>query len=73
MVASRDQIREIDGIWLPIRARMTHLLDESYTRLRMTRLSPNPELPKKFFTQGQLESSRLRLPEAVREACRELE
>lgn len=59
-------IREIEGVWIPLVSRMLHRIDDSYTQLDLTRITPNPNLPKKFFTVRQLESSRLRLPEEIR-------
>jgi hypothetical protein len=60
------EIREIEGVWIPLISRMKHLVDESYTQLNLTRITPNPDLPKKFFTVRQLEASRLRLPKEIR-------
>jgi hypothetical protein len=68
--AEAESIREIDGIWVPLRASMRHLLDESWTRLRIELLSPNPDLPKHFFTQRQLQARKLRLPETVMQGAR---
>jgi hypothetical protein len=64
--ADPEKIREIDGIWIPLASRMRHLVDESYTQLNIVRITPNPDLPKKFFTTRQLEASRLRLPKEIR-------
>lgn len=63
--AEPDSIREIEGIWLPLRARMDHRLDLTYTRIRVDRLAPNPELPKKLFTERQLTARKLRLPKEI--------
>ena len=69
--AKREAIQEIDGIWVPLEARMDHLVGETYTELRVVLLTPNPELPKSFFTQRQLETRKLRLPSRlVRDALR---
>jgi len=65
--AEQDSIRELGGIWLPIRATMRHLIQETYTELHVARLAPDPDLPKKFFTQRQLESRRMRLPKNLLE------
>jgi len=59
-------IREIEGVWIPLVSRMVQRVDESYTQLELERITPNPDLPKKFFTVRQLESSRLRLPKEIR-------
>jgi hypothetical protein len=65
LVAPPEKIAEIDGVWIPLEARMQHLLDESYTQLEVVRLAANPELPKRFFTQRQLEQRKLRLPDSL--------
>lgn len=66
-----ERIAEIDGVWVPLEARMRHLQDRGYTRMSVVRLAPNPEIPKSLFTQRQLEQRRLRLPSAVVEGARE--
>lgn len=73
LLADPGSIREIEGIWLPTASVMRHLPNETYTRLRVVRLAPNPEIPEKFFTQRQLETRRMRLPDAVVEAAVTLE
>lgn len=70
LVAPAASITEIDGIWLPLEARMRHLLDGSHTHLRVEWLAPNPQLPKSLFTQRQLEQRRLRLPDPVTRGAR---
>jgi len=65
LVAPPERITEVDGVWIPVEARMQHLLDDSYTELRVMQLAPNPELPKSFFTQRQLEQRKLRLPASL--------
>ena len=67
LVATRETIREVEGVWLPLETVMTHKLDESWTRLRVVQLTANPEIPKSLFTQRQLEQRRLRLPSEVAE------
>ena len=52
---------------------MRHLLHETYTRLKIDWLAPNPDLPKKFFTQRQLEQGSLRLPKAVTRSAVEIQ
>jgi hypothetical protein len=62
MRAAPETVREIQGIWLPLEATMRHHLEDSYTNLRVLSLTPDPTLPKPYFTQRQLETRRLRLP-----------
>ena len=68
-----DSIREFDGIYVPIRSTMKHLLDDTYTNLRVDMLVANPELPNRFFTQRQLEAKKLRLPSDVIKAAHRFE
>ncbi len=65
-------IREIEGIWLPLEARMRHLLEETETRMVIDVLVPNPELPDRYFSQRQLQAMRLRLPADVMERAQKL-
>ena len=65
-------IREIDGIWLPLEARMRHLLEETQTRMVVDVLVPNPELPDRYFSERQLRSQRLRMPAEVMEKAQKL-
>jgi hypothetical protein len=51
---------------------MQHLLEKTETSLTVEVLVPNPELPDKYFSQRQLESRRLRMPDAVMEKARSL-
>lgn len=60
--AEARTIRQIRGIWMPLEATVRHRLEGSYTQLRVLSLTPDPELPKPYFTQRQLETRRLRLP-----------
>ncbi len=73
LVSPVDSIREFDGIFVPIQSTMKHLLDETYTDLRVDMLVANPELPNRFFTQRQLESKKLRLPADVTKAAHHFE
>ena len=73
LTADPTSIREIGGIWLPVSLTMRHLLHETYTRLKVDWLAPNPDLPKKFFTQRQLEQGSLRLPKAVTRSAVEIQ
>ena len=63
--ADATSIREIEGIWLPLEATMHQLLDQSYTKLKVQRLVPNPDLPKRYFSQRQLQARRFHLPDEV--------
>jgi hypothetical protein len=71
LVAPVEKITEIDGVWVPLEARMQHLLDDSYTHLNVVLLTPNPKLPKSMFTQRQLEQRKLRLPDSFTRDARE--
>jgi hypothetical protein len=62
LLAPPETVREIEGVWVPLEAHMSHKLEGSYTSLRVVLLSPNPDLPKQMFTQRQLETRKLRLP-----------
>jgi len=63
--ASAESIRELEGVWLPVEATMRHLLDRTWTTLRMVSLAPDPPLPERIFSQRQLQSRRLHVPDAV--------
>ena len=65
-------IREIEGIWLPLEARMRHLLEETETRVVIDVLVPNPELPDRYFSERQLQAQRLRMPAEVMEKAQKL-
>lgn len=67
-----DSIREVEGIWVPIEATMRHLLQKTETSLWVEVLVPNPELPDRFFSQRQLQSKRLHMPDSVMEKARRL-
>ncbi len=58
-------IREIEGVWLPLRSTMSQLLDETATSLEIASLIPNPVIEDRFFTQRQLEAKKLRMPAEV--------
>ena len=51
-----SEVREFDGVWVPMRTTMRNLLLESHTRLIVTDLIPNPELSQSTFDLGRLES-----------------
>lgn len=71
LTAPPEKITEIDGVWIPLEARMQNLLDPGYTSMRIVLLKPNPKLPKSIFTQRQLEQRKLRLPSKLTEGARE--
>jgi hypothetical protein len=54
--AERESIRDYDGVWMPTRAAMRHLVHESETRLLVERVVPNPDLPPGTFDIRRLES-----------------
>lgn len=51
-----SEIREFDGIWLPMKVTMRNLQLDSYTTLVVTNLVPNPDLPPATFDLSRLES-----------------
>ena len=51
-----SEIREFDGIWLPMKVTMRNLQLDSYTTLVVTNLVPNPALPAATFDLSRLES-----------------
>ncbi|MGH0032921.1 MAG: outer membrane lipoprotein-sorting protein [Myxococcota bacterium] len=71
LVAPPAKITEIDGVWIPLEARMQHLVDGGYTSMDVVRLTPDPDLPKSLFTQRQLEQRKLRLPKKLTKNARE--
>jgi hypothetical protein len=56
LAADPATLREFDGVWIPMRATMRHLLFETWTRLEITELEPNPALGEHVFDLGRLES-----------------
>lgn len=56
MSAPIDSIREIEGVWLPMRARVTQLQQESWTEVTIENLVPNPDLPESTFEVRRLEA-----------------
>jgi outer membrane lipoprotein-sorting protein len=52
----RDSIKLYDGIWVPTRITMRHLLHDTSTTLEITHLDPNPEIPRATFALEHLES-----------------
>jgi len=51
-----SEIREFDGIWLPMKVTMRNLQLESFTTLVVTNFVPNPDLPQTTFDLSRLES-----------------
>ena len=60
-----ESIREIEGVFVPLRATVRHLLEETQTSVSVDVLVPNADLPDRYFTERQLQSKRLRLPKEV--------
>jgi hypothetical protein len=54
--ADPARVRDFDGVWVPMEATMRHLLFETWTRLVITDLVPNPPLGEDVFDLGRLES-----------------
>lgn len=55
MEANVDSIREFDGVWLPMRGKMTQLQQESWTEITIESLTPNAKLPDSTFEMRKLE------------------
>jgi hypothetical protein len=51
-----SEIREFDGIWLPMKATMRNLQLETFTTLVVTNFVANPDLPLTTFDLSRLES-----------------
>lgn len=56
MRADVGSVQEFDGIFVPMRTTMRSLLLESSTTLHVTRLEPNPDIPRSIFAVQRLES-----------------
>jgi hypothetical protein len=56
LAADPARVRDFDGVWVPMEATMRHLLFETWTRLVITDLVPNPALGEDIFDLGRLES-----------------
>ena len=56
LAADPARVRAFDGVWVPMEATMRHLLFETWTRLVITDLVPNPALGEETFDLGRLES-----------------
>jgi hypothetical protein len=53
---AREAIEQFDGVWVTMKSSMRNLLLDSYTRLIISELVPNPELDRDAFDLGRLES-----------------
>lgn len=53
--AKRESVREFDGVFVPMRAKMTQLQTESWTELTVEKLIPNPDLAEGAFDLRRLE------------------
>ena len=51
-----SEVREFDGVWLPMKVTMRNLQLESFTTLVVTNFVPNPDLPQATFDLSRLES-----------------
>jgi len=51
-----SEIRQFDGVWLPMKVTMRNLQLESFTTLVVTNFVPNPVLPQTTFDLSRLES-----------------
>jgi hypothetical protein len=51
-----DEVKEVDGIWIPMHAEMKNLVNESWSRLLIENLEPNPVLDPGEFDVRRLES-----------------
>jgi len=53
--ADYDSIERFDTAWIPMRSTMRNLLHESWSRLSVLKLIPNPKLPRSTFSVRALE------------------
>jgi outer membrane lipoprotein-sorting protein len=51
-----SEIRNFDGVWLPMKATMRNLQQDSFTTLVVSNFVPNPDLPQATFDLSRLES-----------------
>jgi Outer membrane lipoprotein-sorting protein len=56
LIAPPEQVRDFDGVYVPMLMTMRNLMLESYTTLHITKLIPNPDLPEGTFEIRRLES-----------------
>jgi outer membrane lipoprotein-sorting protein len=54
--AAPSEIRNFDGVWLPMKATMRNLQQDSYTTIVVSNFVPNPQLPQSTFDLSRLES-----------------
>ena len=50
------EVREFDGVWIPMHAEMKNLVNESWSRLLIENFEPNPTLDPGEFDVRRLES-----------------
>ena len=50
------EVREIEGVWVPMHAEMKNLVSESWSRLLVEDFEPNPVLDPIEFSEGRLET-----------------
>ena len=50
------EVREIEGVWVPMHAEMKNLVSESWSRLLVEDFEPNPVLDSGEFSQRRLET-----------------
>ncbi len=50
------EVREIEGVWVPMHAEMKNLVNESWSRLVIEDFEPNPVLDPGEFSQRRLET-----------------
>ena len=51
-----ESVEQFDGVWVTMESTMRNLLLDSYTKLIISELVPNPELAQDAFDLGRLES-----------------
>ena len=51
-----DQIREIDGVYVPMQFTMRNTQLDTFTTLTVEEIEPNPKLPRRTFDLSRLES-----------------
>ena len=51
-----SEIRNFDGVWLPMKATMRNLQQDSFTTLVVSNFVPNPDLPQATFDLSRLEA-----------------
>jgi hypothetical protein len=54
--ANTGTVRQIEDVWVPMELTMRNLPRESYTRLEIAELVPNPDLPSALFHLRHLEA-----------------